>query len=345
MGLKLWDTLWDAGQSLGVVAAGRSAFGSLRLEKGYRSWGTDMTTEHDPYEAGLGFAVKLDAGEFIGRDALVAKHDTRRAGAWPPSGSTIPAAVVMGKEPVIVDGVPAGYVTSAAYGYTVAASIAYAWLPAEASEPGRRVEIEYFGQRLGAAVVAGADVRPRDDEAAPMTDPRTATILDAIGDTPLVRVDGIWVKLEFLNPSGSIKARIAKYMIERAEREGLLRPGDTIVEASSGNTGNAMSMVAAVKGYRMLVVMPNGMSPERAAISRAFGAEVHDGRRLPRQRRAGQGAASSAPSRATSRRSSSTTNGTSRRTARWLGPRDPAPAAGRRRPGRAWSAGSAPAAR
>src|SRR5690349_10986958 len=67
------------------------------------------------------------------------------------------------------------------------------------------------------------------------------TILDAIGGTPLVMVDGIWVKLEYLNPSGSIKARIAKYMIERAEREGLLRPGDVIVEASSGNTGNAMS--------------------------------------------------------------------------------------------------------
>jgi len=105
-------------------------------------------------------------------------------------------------------------------------------------------------------------------------DPRTATVLDAIGDTPLIRVDGIWVKLEFLNPSGSIKARIAKYMIERAEREGLLRPGDTIVEASSGNTGNAMSMVAAVKGYKMLVVMPDGMSRERMGISRAFGAEV-----------------------------------------------------------------------
>jgi cysteine synthase A len=100
------------------------------------------------------------------------------------------------------------------------------------------------------------------------------TVLDAIGDTPLVEVDGIWVKLEYLNPSGSIKARIARYIIERAEREGLLRPGDIIVEASSGNTGNAMSMVAAVKGYRMVVVMPNGMSRERAAISRAFGAEV-----------------------------------------------------------------------
>jgi len=103
---------------------------------------------------------------------------------------------------------------------------------------------------------------------------RRATVLDAIGSTPLIEVDGIWLKLEYLNPSGSIKARMARYIIERAEREGLLRPGDTIVEASSGNTGNAMSMVAAVKGYKMLVVMPEGMSPERAAISTAFGAQL-----------------------------------------------------------------------
>ena len=101
------------------------------------------------------------------------------------------------------------------------------------------------------------------------------TILDAIGNTPLINIEGIWVKMEYMNPSGSIKARIAKYMIERAEDEGLLKPGDTIVEASSGNTGNAMSMVAAVKGYKMLVIMPDGMSPERTAISEAFGAEVH----------------------------------------------------------------------
>lgn len=101
-------------------------------------------------------------------------------------------------------------------------------------------------------------------------------MLDAIGNTPLVQVDGIWVKPECLNPSGSIKARIARYMIERAERAGSLRPGDTIVEASSGNTGNAMSMVAALKGYRMLAVMPDNLnlSPERVAISRAFGADV-----------------------------------------------------------------------
>jgi len=112
---------------------------------------------------------------------------------------------------------------------------------------------------------------PAESDGSPGT---VRSVLDAIGNTPLLELEGIFVKLEYLNPSGSIKARIAKYMIERAEREGLLKSGDTIVEASSGNTGNAMSMVAAVKGYKMLVVMPDGLSRERTAISRAFGAEV-----------------------------------------------------------------------
>lgn len=100
------------------------------------------------------------------------------------------------------------------------------------------------------------------------------TILDAIGDTPLLNIEGVYAKIEFLNPSGSIKARIAKHIVERAEASGRLKPGDTIVEATSGNTGNAFAMVAAVKGYRMLVVMPEGLSSERVAISRAYGAEV-----------------------------------------------------------------------
>ena len=122
----------------------------------------------------------------------------------------------------------------------------------------------------------------------------SGTILDAIGNTPMLEIEGIYCKLEYLNPSGSIKARIAKYMIERAEDEGLLKRGDTIVEATSGNTGNALSMVAAVKGYRMLVVMPEGMSGERVAISRAFGAEVmevghfHVNEALERARELGQ---------------------------------------------------------
>ncbi|MBN8728135.1 MAG: cysteine synthase family protein [Xanthomonadales bacterium] len=102
----------------------------------------------------------------------------------------------------------------------------------------------------------------------------SASILDAIGDTPLLEIDGVFAKCEFLNPSGSIKARIAAYIVERAEQTGQLKPGDTIVEATSGNTGNAFAMVAAVKGYRMIVVMPEGLSSERVAISRAYGAEV-----------------------------------------------------------------------
>jgi cysteine synthase A len=101
------------------------------------------------------------------------------------------------------------------------------------------------------------------------------SILDCVGNTPLVDLgDGIFAKAEYFNPSGSIKARMAKFMIEKAEAEGLLKPGDTIVEATSGNTGNALSMIAAAKGYKMIVVMPDGYSNERVRISRGFGAEI-----------------------------------------------------------------------
>jgi cysteine synthase A len=100
------------------------------------------------------------------------------------------------------------------------------------------------------------------------------SILDAVGNTPLLEIEGVYCKCEFVNPSGSIKARIAKYIIEKAEREGLLSPGDTIVEATTCNMGNALSMVAAVKGYLMLVVTPEGFTGERIAISQAYGAEI-----------------------------------------------------------------------
>ncbi len=101
------------------------------------------------------------------------------------------------------------------------------------------------------------------------------SILDAIGNTPLIQLEeGIYAKAEYLNPSGSIKDRIAKYIIERAEKEGLLKPGDTIVESTSGNTGNAFSFIAALKGYKMIVLLPDGYTGERAQISKSFGAEI-----------------------------------------------------------------------
>ena len=88
------------------------------------------------------------------------------------------------------------------------------------------------------------------------------------------RIYPIYAKLEFLNPSGSIKDRIAKYIVERAESKGLVKPGYTIVEATSGNTGIALSMVAAAKGYEMLVVMPEHMTGERVKIVTALGASL-----------------------------------------------------------------------
>jgi dimethylglycine oxidase len=153
MGLKLWDTLWEAGRPLGVLAGGRGAFTSLRLEKGYRSFGADMTYEHDPYEAGLGFAVKLDKGDFIGREALLRRGEqVRRRLACLTVDD--PGSVVMGKEPVYEGDRCVGYVTSAGYGYTIGKGIAYAWLPAALASPGQTVHIGYFDRRIEATVAA-----------------------------------------------------------------------------------------------------------------------------------------------------------------------------------------------
>jgi glycine cleavage system aminomethyltransferase T len=148
----LWDALWEAGQESGIVAAGRSAFNALRLEKGYRSWGTDMTTEHEPGEAGLGFAVKATKTDFVGSRRLEARAaaSTKRLRCLTIDDGT---SIVLGKEPVYLDGTPVGYVTSAAYGYTVGRPIAYAWLPLS-TDVGDSVEIEYFGTRVAATVAA-----------------------------------------------------------------------------------------------------------------------------------------------------------------------------------------------
>lgn len=162
-GLRLWDALWNAGEAYGIIAAGRSAFNSLRLEKGYRSWGTDMTTEHDPYEAGVGFAVKMDKKyAFIGQSALEGKsQDTcsRRLRCLTVDDGK---SVVLGKEPVFHDGKAKGYVTSAAYGYSIGKPIAYAWLPAEVNE-GDAVEIEYFSKRYKATVTPEPIFDPKMD--------------------------------------------------------------------------------------------------------------------------------------------------------------------------------------
>src|SRR5438046_9981092 len=108
------------------------------------------------------------------------------------------------------------------------------------------------------------------------------SVLELVVDTPIVRLDSlgrgveprILAKLEYLNPGGSVKDRIGLAMIEKAETEGKLRPGGTIVEPTSGNTGVGLAIAAAQKGYRCIFVMPDKMSQEKISMLRAYGAEV-----------------------------------------------------------------------
>ena len=151
-GRKLWDALWEAGRHKGVVAAGLGAFDSLRLEKGYRLWGNELHTEYNPFEAGIGFAVRMRKGDFIGREALRESRANGLTRKLSCMTLDLPDTVVMGKEPILVDDTVVGYVTSANYGYSIDRGIAYGYLPIEHSKPGAPVEIEYFGERYRATV-------------------------------------------------------------------------------------------------------------------------------------------------------------------------------------------------
>ena len=152
-GLRLWDALWEAGQPQGLVGGGYKAVDSMRLEKGYRVWGSDIGPEIDPYQAGLGFCVKLDKGEFNGRAALLKKRET-------PTGTRLvcrvlddPRSVALGSEPVRVGGEIGGRVTSGGYGYSVGKSIAYAFVPSR-FEVGTAVEVEVFGAWVSGHIAA-----------------------------------------------------------------------------------------------------------------------------------------------------------------------------------------------
>ena len=115
-----------------------------------------------------------------------------------------------------------------------------------------------------------------------MNSPFLPCITDGIGHTPLVRLNRlsppgcatIYGKAEFYNPGGSVKDRICLNMIDEAEKQGLLKPGSTIVEPTSGNTGIGLALVAAVRGYKLILVMPEGMSLERASLLSSYGAQL-----------------------------------------------------------------------
>ncbi len=157
-GATLWDLIWRAGAEHGLVAAGYRAIDSLRLEKGYRVWGSDITPDDTPYEAGLGFCVKLEAGGaptgFIGRDALISQ---RESGG--PTRKLVclllddPLAVALGSEPVRrLDGAVLGRVTSGGQGHATRTSIAYASVPTDLASLDTRLEVELFGRWVGATV-------------------------------------------------------------------------------------------------------------------------------------------------------------------------------------------------
>ena len=154
-GAGLWRALWSAGQRHGLAACGYKAIDTLRLEKGYRVWAADITPDETPFDAGLGFCVKLDKpGGFLGREALVA---AREAGPERRLACIVledPRAVVVGNEPVTIAGDVVGRVTSGGYGATVAASIAYAYLPAGMADPGTAVEVSIFGRWVAGEVRA-----------------------------------------------------------------------------------------------------------------------------------------------------------------------------------------------
>jgi glycine cleavage system T protein len=159
-GLTLWRTLWEAGRPHGLVAGGYRAIDSLRLEKGYRVWGADITPDETPYEGGLGFCVKLDKqGGFIGREALVeAREPTRRLVCLVLDD---PRSVALGNEPVRVGDEVVGRVTSGGFGYTVGDSIAYAYVPAEHAQPGTEVAVEIFGSWIEGRAVEEPLYDPR----------------------------------------------------------------------------------------------------------------------------------------------------------------------------------------
>jgi len=151
-GRRLWDTIWQAGQRYGMVPGGYRAIESLRLEKGYRVWGSDITPDDNPYEAGLGFAVSLDkANGFIGKEALLAAKGLGIRRRFRALLLDDARAIAFGGEPVRAEGALLGRVTSGGFGYTLARSVAYAYLPVDLPI-GAGIEVEVFGLWVPATI-------------------------------------------------------------------------------------------------------------------------------------------------------------------------------------------------
>jgi 4-methylaminobutanoate oxidase (formaldehyde-forming) len=162
-GQRLWDTLWEAGLPEGMVAAGYKAIDTLRLEKGYRYWSAEIGPDYTPLEAGLGMFVKLEKADFIGKQALLKQKEAGIKQKLCCMTLEDSRTIALGKEPIRPKGGEdiIGWVASGGYGYSVAKSIVYAYLPVEYSKPGTELEIEFFGEKQVAVV-----------EKSPLLDPK-----------------------------------------------------------------------------------------------------------------------------------------------------------------------------
>ena len=144
-----------------MVAAGYKAIDTLRLEKGYRYWGPDISPDYTPYETGMGFAVKLTKGDFLGKEALVKQKAAGIQQKLCCFSLADPTVVALGNEPILKNDKVIGWITSGGYGYSVKKSIAFGYLPIGEAKPGNEFETEWFGERIKLKV-----------EAEPLYDPK-----------------------------------------------------------------------------------------------------------------------------------------------------------------------------
>ncbi|MFB6224108.1 MAG: FAD-dependent oxidoreductase [Haloarcula sp.] len=164
-GQRLWETLWDAGQDLDVRPMGGGALSSMRLEKGFRLWGTDIDTDSNPFEAGLPFAVDMDT-EFIGKEALETARSEGIDSKITPLTLDDSTDIMLSGRPVLKDGEAIGYVQAGDYGYSIDESIVYTYVPNEYAEAGTSVQVQCEGETYDATV--------RDE---PLFDPARERIL------------------------------------------------------------------------------------------------------------------------------------------------------------------------
>ncbi|QIO24667.1 FAD-dependent oxidoreductase [Haloarcula sp. JP-L23] len=150
-GQRLWETLWEAGQDLDVRPMGGGALSSMRLEKGFRLWGTDIDTDSNPFEAGLPFAVDMDT-DFVGKEALESAKADGIDNRITPLTLDDSSDIMLSGRPVLKDGEAIGYVQAGDYGYSIGESIAYTYVPSEHAEAGTSVQIQCEGETYDATV-------------------------------------------------------------------------------------------------------------------------------------------------------------------------------------------------